>query len=327
MKTAIVGAGVIGTIHARILSEQGRSVCAICDTEIAKARSLAAACAPDARIYAEYEEMIAVEKIDVIHICTPHYLHVEQAIYALEHGVNVLCEKPLASHPDELEAVLLAEKRSRAKLGVVQQNRYNAATRFALDFLRYHKVTSGHASVVWSRGVEYFAASPWRGKLYEAGGGALINQALHTLDLLMLFCGMPSYVTARADIMKAREGVEVEDTVSAHFGGAVEFSFFATINAAENLPTEIVLMVEGGQKLTVFQKSVLLDDRLIFTDDGTMPGFCKSYYGNAHGALFDDFYDCVASGRKFPITAAEAARLMRLIFAVYESGGERVNIR
>ncbi len=327
MKTAIVGAGVIGTIHARILSEQGRSIAAICDTDTERARALAAANAPDARIYANYEEMLAAEEIDVVHICTPHYLHVEQAIYALERGVNVLCEKPLAAHPDELDAILLAEKRSSARLGVVQQNRYNAATRFALDYLRDHKVTSGHASVVWSRGEGYFAASPWRGKLYEAGGGALINQALHTLDLLMLFCGMPSYVTARADIMKAREGVEVEDTVSAHFGGAAEFSFFATINAAENLPAEIVLMLDGGQKLTVFQKSVLLDDKPIFTDDGTMPGFGKSYYGNAHGALFDDFYDCIASGGEFPITAAEAARLMRLIFAVYESGGERVNIR
>lgn len=327
LKTAIVGAGVIGTIHAKILSEQGRSICAICDTDTDKARKLAAASAPDARIYANYEDMLAAEEIDVVHICTPHYLHVGQTIYALERGVNVLCEKPLAAHPDELEAVLLVEKRSRARLGVVHQNRYNAATRFAFDLLGEHKVTCGHASVVWSRGEAYFAESPWRGKLYEAGGGVLINQALHTLDLLMLFCGMPSCVTARADVMKAREGVEVEDTVSAFFGGAAEFSFFATINAAANLPTEITLVLENGQKLTVLQRSVLLDDKPIFTDDGSFEGFGKSYYGNAHGALFDDFYDCIASGREFPISAEEAARVMRLIFAVYESCGKKVCIQ
>ncbi len=327
MKTAIVGAGVIGTIHARILVEQGRSIVAICDTDIAKARSLAAANAPDARIYANYEEMLAAEEIDVVHICTPHYLHVGQSVYALERGVNVLCEKPMCAHPDELDAILLAEKRSSARLGVVQQNRYNAATRFALDYLRDHKVTSGHASVVWSRGVEYFAASPWRGKQYEAGGGALINQALHTLDLTMLLCGMPQSVVARADIEKPRDGVEVEDTVSADFSGAADFSFFATINSEENRPTEIVLTLEGGQRLTVLQKSVLLDGEEIFADDGSMQGFGKSYYGNAHGALFDDFYDCVASGREFALGAAEAAKVMRLIFAVYESCGQTVCIR
>ena len=328
MKTAIVGAGVIGTIHARILSEQGRSICAICDTDEGKARSLAKASAPNARIYADYADMLAHEEIDVVHICTPHYLHVGQAIYALERGVNVLCEKPMCAHPDELSVILEAEKRTGAKFGVVHQNRYNAATLFALDFLRERKVTSGHADVVWSRNEKYFSDAPWRGKLYEAGGGALINQALHTLDLAMLFCGMPSEVTASSEINVPREGVEVEDTVCASFtGGAAEFSFFATINSAENHPTRITLTLEGGQELTVYQKSVMLDDKVIFTDDGSMHGFVKSYYGNAHGALFDDFYDCAATGREFTLNASEAARVMRLIFAVYASCGEKVYIK
>ncbi len=327
MKTAIVGAGVIGTIHARILSEQGRCIAAICDVDIEKARELAEKAAPDARVYADFEAMLESEEIDVVHICTPHYLHVGQSVYALDHGVNVLCEKPMCAHPDELAAIIEAEKRSDAKFGVVQQNRYNAATAFALDFLKDKKIASGHADVVWSRGEKYFSDAPWRGKLYEAGGGALINQALHTLDLAMLFCGMPSAVTACADIENPRDGVEVEDTVSADFSGAVDFSFFATINSQDNFPTEITLVLEDGRKLTVLQKSVLLDGEEIFADDGSMRGFGKSYYGNAHGALFDDFYDCVASGREFAISATEAAKVMRLIFAVYESRGQTVCIQ
>lgn len=327
MKTALIGAGVIGRVHAKILASMERSVCAICDTDIEKARTLAAEFYPEARIYADYEELLNCENVDVVHICTPHYLHKEQVISALDKGINVLCEKPLCAHPDELDAVLEAEKRSSAILGVSQQNRYNEATRFALDFMRDNKPVDAHGSVCWHRDEKYFRESPWRGKLYEAGGGSLINQALHTLDLAMLFCGMPSFVTAKIDTLIKRDGVEVEDTVNAFFGGDAKFSFYSTNNCEKNYPAEVKLILEDGRELTVRQKSVLLDCEPIFTDESGSASFGKSYYGNAHGALFAHFYNCIKTGRRFPIDGKEAAKVMKLIFAVYESNGQKTQIK
>lgn len=327
MKTALIGAGVIGRVHAKILASMGLDVCAICDTDADKARSLAAEFCLEARIYADYEELLASENIDVVHICTPHYLYAKQTVYALDRGVNVLCEKPLCAHPDELDAVLDAEKRSSAILGVSQQNRYNEATRFALDFIRDNKPVDAHGSVCWHRDEKYFRESPWRGKLYEAGGGSLINQALHTLDLAMLFCGMPSFVTAKIDTLIPQEGVEVEDTVNAFFDGDAKFSFYSTNNCEKNYPAEVKLILSDGRELVVLQKSVLLDGKPIFTTENETVPVGKSYYENAHSALFADFYDCVKNGRRFPIDGEEAAKVMKLIFAVYESRGQKIQIK
>ncbi len=326
MKTALIGAGVIGNVHAKNTVSLGRPFDAICDVDIERAKALAKTTSPNAAIYTDYKQMINEFAPDVVHVCTPHVLHAEQIIYALDMGINVLSEKPLCAHPEQLAGILEAEKRSSAVLGVCQQNRYNGSVAFAREYLKDKKIISGHGSVCWNRGEKYYSESPWRGKLSEAGGGALINQALHTLDLLEEFCGIPEEVTARADILAPKPGVEVEDTVSAVFSAknGLNFTFHASINNLKNMPVELCFKLEGGETLTVLPKSALVNGKTVFESNNEGQSIGKSYYGDGHAALFADYYDCLESHKKFPIDGQEGAKVMRLIFGVYASKGEKL---
>jgi predicted dehydrogenase len=328
MKTALIGAGVIGTLHAKTMAALSRPFDAICDIDAKKAADLAAIASPDAEIYTDLEKLITDFKPDAVHICTPHVLHAPQVIFALEHGVNVLCEKPLCAHPDQLAGILEAEERSSATLCVCHQNRYNEAVLFAKEFVKDKKIVSGHGSVCWHRDEKYYSESPWRAKLAEAGGGVLINQALHTLDLLEEFCGTPEKLTARADILWQKSGVEVEDTVSALLtkDDGMRYTFYATTCNSKNLPVELVLRLEGGDVLLVLPKSVLLNGKTIFEAGAGASVMGKSYYGSGHTPLFADYYGCLEDGRKFAIDGKEGAKVMKLIFGVYASGGNEIKL-
>ena len=328
MKTALIGAGVIGTLHAKSMVALGRPFDAICDIDEKRAADLAALTSPNAAIYTDFAALIDEFKPDAVHICTPHVAHAGQVIYALDKGVNVLCEKPLCAHPEELGGILDAESRSSAALGVCHQNRYNKAVAFAREFLKKREILSAHGSVCWNRGAEYYAESPWRAKISEAGGGALINQALHTLDLLESFCGEPEKVSARADILSPKPDVEVEDMVSAVFTCAdgMRYTFFATLNSGKNMPVELCFRLDGGETLTVLPKAVTLDGKTVFEAGSGTTVMGKSYYGAGHTPLFADYYDCLESGRKFAIDGKEAAKVMKLIFGVYASGGKEIEI-
>lgn len=325
MKCAIIGLGTIGRVHAKVLALEKRNVVALCDIDADAARRAQAEFAPDARIYADYKEMVEAEKPDVVHVCTPHDLHAEMVIYLLGRGVNALCEKPLCINEEELLAIFEAEKRSCAQLGVCHQNRYNSANVFAKNYLSGKKIEGAHGSVVWHRDEEYYKESKWRGIKARSGGGALINQALHTLDLCEWFCGEPTRVAASAENLAHRGQIEVEDTLSAVFSGGADFTFFATTASTCNLPVEITIKLEGGDKLTVLPHSVLENGRMIFEEKRT-EFHGKPCYGNSHEALISDFYDCVETNRPFSIDAGEASKVMRLIFAVYESNGETVAV-
>ena len=328
MKAALIGAGVIGTLHAKVIAGLGIELVAICDVDEKKAESLATLYAPKAAIYTDYKKMIGEIKVDAVHICTPHVLHAEQVIYALGCGVNVLCEKPLCAHPEQLAGVLEAEERSSATLGVSQQNRYNSSVKFALEYLSKtsKKIKAAHGSVCWHRDISYYEESPWRGRLSEAGGGSLINQALHTLDLLEVFCGVPSNVTARADILNPKKNVEVEDTVTAVFSGGADFTFFSSNNSPSNLPVELSFKLDSGENMIILPKAVVIDGKNVYEDDIPVSTVGKSYYGGSHGKLFEDYYTCIAEGKHFPIDGKEASKVMKLIFAVYASKGEKINI-
>lgn len=331
MKSAIIGLGVIGRVHAKVLKLQGRNTVAFCDVNASAAESARDEFAPKAAVYTDWKEMVERESPDVVHVCTPHYLHAEMVIYLLGKGINVLCEKPLCINRDELFAVLDAEARSGAILGVCHQNRYNAANRFAKTYLEGKAIEGAHGSVVWHRDREYYSNSDWRGIAARSGGGALINQALHTLDLCEWLCGEPQTVVARADNLAHKDISEVEDTLSAVFSGAADgktcgnFTFFTTIAASCNLPVEISLRLASGETVTVLPHSVLESGKVIFEEEAK-EFHGKPCYGNSHEALINDFYSCAKNSTPFAINGSEAAKVLRLIFAAYDSCGEVIVI-
>jgi len=327
MKIAVVGIGVIGRVHLEVLSEMGATVVALCDTDVEKAAAVGAEYGFSAPVWGDFEKMLAEARPDVVHICTPHYLHAPMVIAALKRGVHVLCEKPLCIHFEEIDAILAAEAASTATLGVCLQNRYNPANLFVKDYLKTHKVQAAHGSVTWHRDAAYYNKAAWRGHWDTEGGGVMINQALHTLDLLLWFLGDPTSVSAGTANLTLDGVIEVEDTAAATFhGGEAPFTFFATNGAAVSMPVEIGFRMENGDDLTLLPLCVLHNDEVLFAAPRPRVRG-KVCYGAGHGPLIRDFYRCLGEGRHFPIDGREGARVIRLILAMYHSGQHEIEIK
>ena len=178
LKTVIAGCGKIFPMHAVPVSRDPHAVLtAVCDVK--PERAGAAAERFGCRAYTDFEVMLEQEKPDVVHICTPHYLHVPMTIYALERNINVFMEKPPAISFDQLEELKKAAAKSDAQLGFCYQNRYNASIRAAKDLIdsgKAGKVLGARAFVTWCRGAAYYTESGWRGSLKTEGGGVLIQE-------------------------------------------------------------------------------------------------------------------------------------------------------
>ncbi len=319
MKAAVIGLGVIGKVHIGVLKELGIPLAAVCDVDEDKF-----SLAPDAAHYTDYLKLLEAEKPTVVHVCTPHYLHADMVVSCLERGVNVLCEKPLCIRAEDVPRILAAEARSGAQLGVCLQNRYNEANIYVKEFLKTHRAEGGIGTVAWYRDAAYYASGAWRGKWETEGGGVLINQALHTLDLMQWFLGEPQFVTASLSTLTLGGVIEVEDTAAALFTGGAEFSFFATNGSRAQFPVEITLKTDAGV-VKLLPDAVLLDGKAKkFKSNGRL--FGKYCYGTGHERLIADFYDCVRTGRKFAIDGTEGAKVVKLILAAYRSGGNKTAI-
>lgn len=319
MNSAIIGLGVIGKVHYDTLKNQGENIVAVCDVDESKLASFDAE-----RKYTDYKRMIEDGGIDVVHICTPHYLHADMSVFALEHDVNVLCEKPLCINYEDIARIQKAQDESKAAFGVCFQNRFNNSSVFAKEYLKDKRVSFALALVLWHRDAAYYATGEWRGKKATEGGGVCINQAIHTLDLLQWILSMPQKVCAKAENRSLQGVIEVEDTAIATFFGQDYSSVFIASNTmSKDLPVEIRFVFDGNRVLTLYPDKVLIDGEVAdYETDVKWQG--KTSYGNGHEKLIRNFYDCVASGKKFEIDAYEAAKALKEVLAIYKSNGEEV---
>ena len=324
MRAAIVGCGVIADVHARCLQQMGNcSIVAFADIKKERAKGFAERFGGN--VYTDYEEMLKQEKPDVLHICTPHYLHVPMAIAGLEAGVNVFMEKPPVISWEQLKNLKAAVAQARGKLGFCFQNRYNLCVHKAKELMESGaagKVLGARGLVTWHRDASYYTESGWRGSLETEGGGVLINQSIHTLDLLHYILGKPLAAEASMSNHHLKGVIEVEDTMEAY----IQFeqgtaSFYATTAYCADVPPLIEIACENMRirmedpGLTIYHK----DGRIEIPDLCKMPVLGKSYYGSGHTSCIGDFYDCVETGRHFPQELGDMEDSIRLMLAVYES--------
>ncbi|MCW4020181.1 MAG: Gfo/Idh/MocA family oxidoreductase, partial [Candidatus Bathyarchaeota archaeon] len=160
----------------------------------------------------DHEEMLQKDDLDAVIINTPHYLHCPMALDAMEMGKHVLVDKPMAVNLKEADEMIEKAEKRNVKLGVVFQSRFDPNFRrvkVAADGGKFGRLTLGEAVVEWHRTQEYYDNSPWRGCWATEGGGALINQAVHTIDLLLWIMGPPKYLWAQFDTFA--HNIEVED--------------------------------------------------------------------------------------------------------------------
>ena len=319
MKAAVVGYGVIGKHHVNILSDMG-ILSAVCDVDTDTLQGL-----EGVELYSDYIEMLDSHRPDVVHICTPHYLHAEMIIEALGRDINVLCEKPVCIREEDIPRILDAEKRSKAILGVCHQNRYNSANRYVKEYLSDKVIQGGVGQVSWNRGEDYYSSAAWRGRWDTEGGGVLINQALHTLDLMQWFCGMPDSLSANISNLTLQGKIEVEDTAVICAKGNTDFNFYASNGSPSGMPVEIT--VKASKKIVkLIGNRAIIDGAPIDLEAEKGIVASKSCYGFGHAPLFEDFYSCLREGRHFPIDGAEAVKVIKIILAAYKSNGKIVRL-
>lgn len=331
MKVAIVGCGNISRLHFAAVDENPLTeLVAAVDIKPERAQKFAEKYGINA--YTSYEEMLEKEKPDAVHICTPHYLHTPYAITALGKNINVLSEKPCSISDEEVEALRKAQASSSAVYAVCFQNRYNDCVGQIIDAVQsgeMGKLEGIRAFVTWDRRNGYYV-DDWHGTLEKEGGCLLINQAIHTLDLIEQIGGKCKALTAKVGNFALKGVIEGEDTASILFEleSGASAVFYGTTAYSSNAPVLIEVAFENGTLRTegerLFEITPEGDIISRSAKAGTAKG--KQYWGSGHSALINDFYDCIANGRKFEIDAFSGGNAAKIVVAAYRSSqtGEKV---
>ncbi|OEK60132.1 lipopolysaccharide biosynthesis protein [Staphylococcus equorum] len=329
LKIGIVGLGDIAQVHIQAIDDNPEAqLVAVCDeNELLKNK------VPNTHFYKELNEMLDSEALDCVHICLPHYLHLSATATCVEKGVHVLQEKPLAINAKEgLELVKLERKYPKIKIGICFQNRYNdtfQTLQKIVESSEYGNVIGVKGLVTWFRPEAYYTEKPWRGKMDAAGGGVLINQAIHTLDLMQLLCGKVTSIKGNVSQLLDYD-IEVEDTAAAHiaFENKANGMFFATNASIGNSSVELQVIFEN-EKFTIkdniltrvnedgYKKQVIEDAKAPKT---------KSYYGPSHGKLINQFYDCLHNDTQNYVHAQDALASIAMIDAIQMSSESKQTV-
>lgn len=324
LRSAIVGCGGIAQVHARALSEMPEAeLIAFADVIPERAETMAGKYG--GRAYSSLDELLDHEKIDVLHICTPHYLHTPMARQAAELDINVFTEKPPVI--DRQQWTEFKQLGDKVRVGICFQNRYNGSTRALKDLLSTGepgKVLGSRGFVTWRRDAPYYTESGWRGALSTEGGGALINQAIHTLDLMAYFLGPGQVLGASLSNRHLKGIIEVEDTLEAalDFGDARGLFYAATAYSLDapiifELACENATLRLEGERFTRIWRDGRMEQEDYTAPDPTVPG--KSYWGSSHRRCIEDFYRCVMSGERFPNDIPGVSDTIELMLSVYEA--------
>lgn len=323
LRSAVIGLGSIAPVHlAAIAGCAGAQLVAGCDVDPARQTVLP----QGTRFYTSYTQLLETEKPDVAHICLPHHLHYPAAQACAERGIHVFLEKPPALDAAQARLLCGLEAKHGVHICVCLQNRYNASSQLLASRLQSGecgRVTGLRGAMCWRRDQSYYAAGPWRGVHAQAGGGCMINQALHTLDLLLCFAGAPlNQVNALVGNL-LEFGLDVEDTAVARlrFANGVQGLFVATIANFEDADVQIEVACEKAQfcirDKALYQKTGQGLQKLA-QDDQAVPG--KACYGNSHERLVGIFYDALAgSGESYP-HPQDALAVMEAIDKIQAAG-------
>lgn len=329
MKVGILGAGNISDTHARAASAiAGTSIVAVHGGNAARAERLAATYGATA--YADLDGFLAHRPMDVVAIGSPSGLHAEQGIAACRRGLHVLVEKPIDVTVERADALVTAADQSGVTLGVFLQDHVQP------DLVRLHDaVQAGRlgrlllvsARVKWFRPAEYYEQSRWRGTWALDGGGALMNQGIHTADLLLWLLGPVRRVSAKA--VTALHAVEVEDTVVAilEFESGAVGTLEATTAAYPGYRRRVELTGTEGTVIVEHDRVVAADlrrpaDDLLAEAPADQNASASSPVvsdARGHQRLFEDFFDAIRQGREPRCSGRHARHSVALVRAIYDS--------
>src|SRR5919112_6432793 len=346
LRFGILGCGVIGPHHAKAIAGlEGAELVAVADVVPEPAEELAGeyGCAH----FSGLEEMLAGVDLDAVCVCTPSGMHADGATTALEAGKHVVIEKPVDVTLEAADRLIGVQRATGGRVAVVSQHRFDAATQAvhgALARGEFGRLTSGSADVRWWRSQSYYDSGGWRGTWELDGGGVLINQAIHSIDLLQGLMGRVVEVTAYTGLI-AHERIEVEDTAVAilKFANGALGTIVATTAAYPGLTTRIAVHGDRGSaiidddELTYFHaaregqeggaygagggenQAEEVMQRYGDGPSGPGAGADPKSLSMAHRDQIQDFIEAVGQGREPLVNLREGRRPLAIIQGIYES--------
>jgi predicted dehydrogenase len=339
LKAAIIGCGRIFSMHIESLKMlKDVEISAVCD--IKKERAVRAAEKYNCKYYLDYKQMIVQEKPQVVHICTPHYLHNPMTVFAAEHGAHVITEKPMAIKYEDAVEMVKKCSYNNVTLSVMFQNRFNRAVSFVKEEIEKGNLgrpLSSRVIVTWDRSDDYYLKSDWKGTWEKEGGGVIIDQAIHSLDLVR-FIVHKKALRVQANIYNRRhQKIDVEDAAE----GLIEFeddfllNFYTMNYFTYDAPIEIMIHCEKGVVNIIGDEGYIdyedgrqihikpLEEDVINYGEGV-----KKYWGYCHYTELKSIYKSIRNNSKSPLSGEDCLETQKIVNAIYDSGktGQIVNI-
>ena len=341
IKFGIIGTGMIASTHAMALKEISDAELTACyDINPERAKSFAEK--NGCKAFSDLDAFLSA--VNTVTITTPSGAHLDVALQAMDHGKNVVIEKPLEVTVARCKELIGKAKEKNVVLSGIFQSRFHDAPRLiknALEEGRFGKVVLIDAQIKWYRSQEYYDSVPWHGTKKLDGGGALMNQGIHAIDLLSWFGGDVDTVSGECRTL-AHTNIEVEDTAAAVLTfksgalGVIEGTtsswpgFFKRIEVSGTEGSAI--LEEESLKFWSFKNERPEDEEirqkyssLVTSGGGASDPKAISYHG--HKKVFEDVIDAIKTGRKPLITGEEAMKSVAIIEAVYKSSDEKKIIK
>ncbi len=338
---AVVGCGVIGRTHAdQAVSCEGAYLAAVVDEAPERAQAFARRYGVPG--YSNLEEVLQREDIDVVTVATPSGSHGDVAMRAARAGKHVIVEKPIEVTLEKADAMITVCRENGVKLCVVSQHRFDPSTiavKRHIDEGRFGKMLLGEATVHWYRSQAYYDSGDWRGTWKLDGGGALMNQSIHTIDLLQHLMGPVERIYAHAGTFN-HERIEVEDAAVAvlRFRGGGIGTIVGTTLAYPGLSARVEVFGESGtavidgDRLThlyvrsqeatggsSYGDQAAVNKATTVGEVGSAAADPSAVSGGGHAAQFIDMIQAIREDREPLVNGAEGKKPLAIILGIYES--------
>lgn len=337
VRVGIIGYGNIGSVHAKWIGDgnvRGLRLTAVCDCDEEK-RRLARKHHPGVLVTASWEELLTQSVTDAVVIATPHFLHPQIGIAAFGAKQHVLTEKPIAVSVSEAERLIAAAGKTDRVFAIMFNQRTNSLFQKARELVAEGKLGELKRVVWiitnWYRPQSYYDSGGWRATWAGEGGGVLLNQAPHNLDLLQWICGMPVSLAAHCEVGKYHD-IEVEDTAEI-FGELSNGARVAFLTTTGEYPGTNRLEISGGLGKLVIEegrlrwwKSQVPEREYCFHSDAydglpkvTLEEFGEGTDSSGHGIILQNFADAILSGTPLIARGEEGVRELMISNAAYYS--------
>jgi len=327
VKFAIVGSGAIASVHAQaILNIPDATLGAVYGRSATKVQEMAAQYHCDG--YTDYQEMLKRADIDVVAICTPSGMHADLGIAAALAGKHVIIEKPIDVNLEKADALIKTCQNQGVTLGIILQRRYSEgvmALKKLLDEGKLGKLVFGGCYIKLYRSQAYYDSAPWRGTWELDGGGVLMNQGVHYIDMLQYLTEPIAEVTGHCRTL-GHAGLEVEDTASASIKfqsgalGVIEGTTCAypgLVSRVDIYGTEGSAVIENDVLTSVQLKSGYEYNVESNTENAgvSSPGIDFE----CHQRQFQEIVTAIEAGNETHINGLEGRKALEVILAIYKS--------